>query len=136
MALGRPEDAVSVYNSTFQYNMEPEFKNRLNANLGQAYVACGQMQKAVNAFEDAIRDKSYKLSDSASVDYQRAIGAVSKGDEEVDPSLAGPAAAAAAGMAVGPQEANADEVDSPFASEPGVTDESAEANDTDDAFAK
>ena len=31
------------------------------------------MQKAVNAFEQAIADKTYFLSDSASVDYQRAV---------------------------------------------------------------
>lgn len=101
MALGRPEDAVQVYNTTFQYNMKPDFKNRLNANLGQAYVACGQMQNAVNAFEDALRDKTYTLSDSASVDYQRAIGAVSKGSDEVDVAAVGAAAAAASGMAAG-----------------------------------
>lgn len=101
MALGRPEDAVTTYLSTFQYNMKPDFKNRLNANLGQAYVACGQMQNAVDAFEDALRDKTYTLSDSASVDYQRAIGAVSKGSGEVDVAAAGAAAAAVAGMAAG-----------------------------------
>ena len=34
------------------------------------------MQKAVNAFDESIADKTYFLSDSASVDYQRAIAAV------------------------------------------------------------
>ena len=101
MALGRPEDAVQTYTSTFQYNMKPDFKNRLNANLGQAYVACGQMQNAVNAFEEALRDKTYALSDSASVDYQRAIAAVSKGSGEINVNATGSTAAAAAGMAAG-----------------------------------
>ncbi|MFR1641157.1 MAG: hypothetical protein ACLSVD_19685, partial [Eggerthellaceae bacterium] len=53
------------------------------ANLGQAYVACGQMQKAVNAFDESIADKTYYLSDSASVDYQRAIAAVAQGTSEI-----------------------------------------------------
>ena len=113
MALGRPIDAVTVYESTFQYNMKPEFKNRLNANLGQAYVACGQMDNAVKAFEEALRDKTYKLSDSASVDYQRAIAAVSKGEDKTAGTIAPAAAAgavagAAAGAAMTPEQASAD----------------------------
>lgn len=89
MALNRPEDAITVYKNAFQYNMVSEFENRLNANLGQAYVACGQMENAVHAFEESLRDKSYKLSDSASVDYQRAIAAISKGAENIDVSPVG-----------------------------------------------
>lgn len=81
MALNRPNDAITVYKNAFQYNMPSEFRNRLNANLGQAYVACGQMENAVHSFEESLRDKSYKLSDSASVDYQRAIASVSTGAE-------------------------------------------------------
>lgn len=135
MALGRPEDAIQTYNSTFQYNMNPDFKNRLNANLGQAYVACGQMQNAVNAFENALRDKTYTLSDSASVDYQRAIGAVSKGSDEVNVGAAGPAAAAAAGMAMGSAmtgeavaaEAPADPASDAFAQAPMPTQDEQDA---------
>lgn len=83
MALNRPSDAVSSYESALQFNMQPDTKNKLYANLGQAYVACGQMQKAVNAFEQSIADKKYYLSDSASVDYQRAIAAVAQGTSEI-----------------------------------------------------
>lgn len=101
MALGQADNAIKVYENTFQYNMSNELENRLNANLGQAYVAAGKMQKAVNAFERALRDKTYTLSDSASVDYQRAIASVSKGNEEVNVAQAGAAAAVAAGMAAG-----------------------------------
>lgn len=88
MALNRPKDAVTVYENAYQYNMPDEFKNRLNANMGQAYVACGQMEKAIKAFEDSLRDKTYKLSDSASVDYQRAIAAISHGDTGQNESMA------------------------------------------------
>ena len=83
MALDRPADAVASYESALQFDMQPDTKNKLYANLGQAYVASGQMQKAVNAFEESIADKTYFLSDSASVDYQRAIAAVAQGTAEL-----------------------------------------------------
>ena len=83
MALDRPADAVASYESALQFDMQPDTRNKLYANLGQAYVACGQMQKAVNAFEESIADKTYYLSDSASVDYQRAIAAVAQGTSEI-----------------------------------------------------
>ena len=68
MALNRPADAVASYESALQFDMQPATRNKLQASLGQAYVACGQMEKAVHAFEEAIADKTYYLSDSASVD--------------------------------------------------------------------
>lgn len=82
MALNRPADAVASYESALQFDMQPATRNKLQASLGQAYVACGQMEKAVHAFEEAIADKAYYLSDSASVDYQRAVGAVAQGTSE------------------------------------------------------
>ncbi len=88
MALDRPADAVASYESALQFDMPSDTKNRLEANLGQAYVACGQMQNAVNAFEQSLEDKTYFLSDSASVDYQRAIAAVSQGTSEVTQVIA------------------------------------------------
>ncbi len=83
MALGRPADAVSSYESALQFDMAPDTCHKLYANLGQAYVAIGQMQKAATAFEQAIADKTYFLSDSASVDYQRAVAAVAQGTAEI-----------------------------------------------------
>ncbi len=83
MALGRAQDAVASYESALQFDMNHDTRNKLNANLGQAYVADGQMQKATSAFEEAIADKTYYLSDSASVDYQRAIAAISQGASDV-----------------------------------------------------
>lgn len=79
MALNRPADAVVSYESALQFDMTPDTHNRLYANLGQAYVATGQNQKAVGAFEEAIADQTYFLSDSASVDYQRAVAAMAQG---------------------------------------------------------
>ncbi len=84
MALNRPADAVQSYESALQFSMDPESTNRLYANLGQAYVACGQMHKAMAAFETALADKTYFLSDSASVDYSRAATAVATGAASSD----------------------------------------------------
>ena len=85
MALGRPADAVQSYESALQFDMDRDAKNKLYANLGQAYVADGKMQQAVNAFEMALADKTYFLNDAASVDYQRAVGAVAQGTAVMDP---------------------------------------------------
>ncbi len=76
MALDRPQDAIASYESAEQFDMQADTANRLFASKGQAYAANGQMREAVDAFERAIADGTYLLSDSASVDYQRALGAV------------------------------------------------------------
>ena len=88
MALDRPADAVASYESALPFDMAPATRNKLFASLGQAYVSCGEMEKAVGAFEQAIADKTYFLSDSASVDYQRAVGAVAQGMGTVGQGLA------------------------------------------------
>ena len=79
MALGRPADAVTSYESALQFEMTDKVRNQLYANLGQAYVANREYQKAVSAFEQALADKTYFLNDAASVDYQQAIAQVSTG---------------------------------------------------------
>ena len=79
MALGRPADAVTSYESALQFQMTDKVRNQLYANLGQAYVASHEYQKAVSAFEQALADKTYFLNDAASVDYQQAIAQVSTG---------------------------------------------------------
>lgn len=98
MALNRPADAVASYESALQFSMAPEMRNKLYASLGQAYTASGQMQQAVDAFERAIEDKTYFLSDSASVDYQRAVAAVAQGNAENTQAL--PAVADMSGLDV------------------------------------
>ena len=98
MALNRPADAVASYESAMQFEMTPETRNKMYASLGQAYVASGQMQQAVDAFEHAIADKTYFLSDSASVDYQRAVAAVAQGNAESTQAL--PALADMSGLDV------------------------------------
>lgn len=87
MALNRPADAVASYESALQFDMEADMRNKMYASLGQAYVASGQMEQAVESFEKALADKTYHLSASASVDYQRAIAAVSQGNADTTQSL-------------------------------------------------
>lgn len=92
MALNRPADAVTSYESALQFDMDQATKNRLYANLGQAYVSNNQFQQAISAFETALADKTYYLNDAASVDYQQAIALVSTGtavirDLKVEPAL-------------------------------------------------
>lgn len=78
MSLDRPQDAILSYESALQFDMTPDTRNRVNASMGQAYVANGQMQEAVDAFGRATADATYVLSDSASVDYQHALSEVQK----------------------------------------------------------
>ncbi len=98
MALDRPADAIASYESALPFDTDAATRNKIYANLGQAYVATGQMKKAVGAFESALADKTYFLSDSAAVDYQKAIGAVSQGTDEFMPVTVDLAAQADAEM--------------------------------------
>ena len=121
MALNRPADAVASYESALQFEMSPETRNKLYASLGQAYTASGQMQQAVDAFERAIADKTYFLSDSASVDYQRAVAAVAQGNAEATQAL--PALADMSGLDVASDGSAIPEQD------PYVVDEAAVSED-------
>lgn len=89
MALNRPDDAVVSYESALQFDMSQDTRNKMYASLGQAYTASGRMEEAVDAFEKAIADRTYFLSDSASVDYQRAVTAVAHGNAESTQVIAG-----------------------------------------------
>ena len=130
MALNRPADAVASYESAMQFPMTSEMRNKMYASLGQAYVASGQMQQAVDAFEQAIADKSYFLSDSASVDYQRAVAAVAQGNADSTQAL--PAIADMSGLDVASDGSAIPEQD------PYVVDEEAVSEDYyfADAYAK
>ena len=125
MALNRPADAVASYESALQFDMSPETRNKMYASLGQAYVATNQMSDAVDAFEKALADKTYFLSDSASVDYQRAIAAVSQGTAENTQAL--PALADMSGLDVLSDEHAAPPA--PVEQDPYVIDEQAVSED-------
>ena len=85
MALNRPADAVASYESALQFDMDAATRNKMYANLGQAYVATGQMQNAMSAFENALADKTYFLSESASVDYAQAAKCMATGTIAMPP---------------------------------------------------
>ncbi len=86
MALDRPMDAIASYESALQFDMPASLRNKLFANMGQAYVAAGKMNKAVRAFESALADKTYVFNDAANVDFQRAASAVASGaSDEPEP---------------------------------------------------
>ena len=86
MALDRPMDAIASYESALQFDMPASTRNKIFANMGQAYVAAGKMSKAVRAFESALADKSYVFNDAANVDYQRAVAAIAAGaSDEIEP---------------------------------------------------
>ncbi|MBQ9691350.1 MAG: tetratricopeptide repeat protein [Eggerthellaceae bacterium] len=92
MAIERPEDAVASYESALGFPMSADTKNKLYANLGQAYVACNKMQEAMDAFDTALADETFFLSDAASVDYSKAATALATGTAAM-PAIS-PAAAA------------------------------------------
>lgn len=93
MALDRPMDAIASYESALQFDMAPATRNKMFANMGQAYVAAGKMSKAQRAFESALSDGTYVFNDAANVDYQRAVAAVASGatdeSEVVSPASSG-----------------------------------------------
>lgn len=80
MTLDRPMDAIASYESALQFDMPADTRNKIFANMGQAYVAAGKMGKAVRAFESALADQSYVFNDAANVDYQRAVAALASGN--------------------------------------------------------
>lgn len=82
MALDRPMDAIASYESALQFEMPAAQRNKIFANMGQAYVAAGKMSRAVRAFESALSDKTYVFNDAANVDYQRAVAAVAAGNAD------------------------------------------------------
>ena len=53
MELGRPEDAVSVYETALDFDLDDRARAKAYANLGQAYMAQGRVPRALDAFEKA-----------------------------------------------------------------------------------
>ena len=88
MALDRPEDAIVAYQHALHYCTDKAALNKLNANLGQAFASTGQYKEAVEAFEQSLKDHSYTLSDSASVDYTQAIAKMASGQSEATTIMA------------------------------------------------
>lgn len=81
MGLNRPADAIETYKAIFEFNPDRETLCKTYANMGQAYVAQNLMPQAVEAFENALRDESYELSDAAQADYLKATAATARHDD-------------------------------------------------------
>lgn len=79
MSLNRPDDALQSYNSALEFEMSRDTRNMLQASMGQAYAANNQPAQAVEAFKAATVDGTYQLSDSAAVDYSRAVAEMARG---------------------------------------------------------
>lgn len=86
MGLDRPADAIETYKAIFEFNPDAQTINKTYANMGQAYVGMGEMDKARECFEKATHDGSYMLSDAASADYMRSLApqAAPKDDSGLD----------------------------------------------------
>lgn len=70
MELDRAKDAITSYETALDFNLSPEAAAKVRANLGQAYLAEGRVNKALEAFEDATADGSYELTPLARHDYE------------------------------------------------------------------
>ncbi len=71
MGLNRPADAIETYRAIFEFNPDSEMRSKTYANMGQAFVAQGDMESAVAAFEKAL-EGGYELSEAAQADYLKA----------------------------------------------------------------
>ncbi|MGN0077532.1 MAG: tetratricopeptide repeat protein [Coriobacteriales bacterium] len=72
MELERPADAVSTFETALDLGLPAAGANKCRACLGQALLACGRVGEAVESFEAAVADGSYKLSAVAAHDYSMA----------------------------------------------------------------
>lgn len=72
MELERPADAVSTFETALDLGLPAAGANKCRACLGQALLACGRVGEAVDSFEAAVADGSYKLSAVAAHDYSMA----------------------------------------------------------------
>lgn len=92
MALNRPDDAIEAYSTALEFESRPASRNRICANLGQAYVAAGRNMEAITAFEQATADGTYRLSSAATSDFARAQTA-GLTETQVTPAMSGGPAA-------------------------------------------
>ena len=71
MELDRPDDAVSVYETALDFDLDDRARSKAYANLGQAYMAQGRVPRALEAFDKA-QEIGGKLPSLAMHDYELA----------------------------------------------------------------
>lgn len=76
MDLGRPADAVESYRTALDFSPSRDEQNMVYCDLALAYVAANRMTEAVDAFDHATADGTYKLSPEAQAAYDAARNAV------------------------------------------------------------
>ncbi len=76
MDLGRPADAVESYRTALDFSPNRSEQNVVYCDLALAYVAANRMSEAVDAFDHATADGTYKLSAEAQAAYDAARNAV------------------------------------------------------------
>ena len=87
MALGRPEDAVESFNAVFDFNPSQTQAQKAYESLGQAFTAAGHYAEALDAFNRALSPGGFVLSDSAQVDYNKALEALDGGQSSAAGNL-------------------------------------------------
>ena len=76
MELGRPADAVESYRTALDFTSDAKGQNAIYCDLALAYVATNRMNEAVDAFDHALADGTFRLSPEAQASYDAARNAV------------------------------------------------------------
>jgi len=79
--LGRPHDAIEAYLAILDFRVTGTSLNTTLERLGQAYVAAGRYDDALDTFEDVLSQERFSLSQEAYDDYQKARQALGFGDK-------------------------------------------------------
>lgn len=90
MHLGRPNDAVEAYRTALDFINPLISQSEIYAFLGRAYVNANKMDEALDAFNTALSDTSYTLSDDCFASYEackRAIAARERKPSETEQFL-------------------------------------------------
>lgn len=86
MDLGRASDAVEAYRTALDFSSPDQNQNAIYCELALAYVACNRMPEAVDAFEHAIEDGTYRLTPEAQASFDAARNAVAARAKKNAPS--------------------------------------------------
>lgn len=76
MDLGRASDAVEAYRTALDFSTPDQNQNVIYCELALAYVASNRMPEAVDAFEHATEDGTFRLTPEAQASYDAARNAV------------------------------------------------------------
>ncbi|WP_199824823.1 tetratricopeptide repeat protein [Collinsella provencensis] len=70
--LGRPEDAIEAYRTAVDFAGPRDDVRAINAGLGLAYVSCNRLTDGIDAFNAAVADGIYQLSEEQQAAFERA----------------------------------------------------------------